>query len=160
MSEMLHDWVWGVACSGAICALCTWLCPEGRVKQVLQMACACVMMFAMYAPLRGWNPDGYAEMITAYREESRAVVSQSEAVAERLNRMVIEQEYREYILDKAQTCGEPLEDVSVGVKWDDGGYWIPWEAVYCQDISLSFQETIERDLGIPKERQSIREADE
>ena len=52
MSGLFHDWVWSVACAGAVCALCTWLCPEGRVKHVLQMACACVMVLAMYASWR------------------------------------------------------------------------------------------------------------
>ena len=160
MSGLFHDWVWSVACAGAVCALCTWLCPEGRVKHVLQMACACVMVLAMYAPLRELDMDGYAGLLAEYREDSRAVISRSDAMTERLNRLVIEQEYRAYILDKAQTMGEHLEDVSVGVRWDDGGFWVPWGAVYSNAVSEDFRDTVRNELGIPKERQSVRETDD
>ena len=81
-------------------------------------------------------------------------------MTERLNRLVIEQEYRAYILDKAQTMGEHLEDVSVGVRWDDGGFWVPWGAVYSNAVSEDFRDTVRNELGIPKERQSVRETDE
>ena len=163
MSELLRNWVWSVACAGAVCALCTMLCPAGRVKNVLQMACACVMLLAGdgkkdQVTLK-LDMDSYAGALAAYREDSLAVMSQSGAMTERLNRLVIEQQYREYILDKAKSRGESLEDVSVGVKWDDGGFWVPWEAVYSDPVSGAFRETVASELGIPEERQSVRESD-
>lgn len=159
MSELLRNWVWSVACAGAVCALCTMLCPAGRVKNVLQMACACVMLLAVYTPLAKLDMDSYAGVLAAYREDSLAVMSHSGAMMERFNRLVIEQQYREYILDKAKSRGESLEDVSVGVKWDDGGFWVPWEAVYSDPVSGAFRETVASELGIPEERQSVRESD-
>jgi len=163
MGELLHHWVSSVACAGGICAVCMYLCPSGRVKNVLQMACACVMVLALYAPLAKLDMGGYAEMLASYREQTVALTDQSVSTAERLNRMVIEQEYGEYILDKAQTCGVPLTQASVRVVWNEDGYWVPDEVVYvCAEgtVSESFQNTIETELGIPKERQSVHETNE
>lgn len=162
MQAILHDWVYSVAFAGALCAVCMYLCPAGRVKYVLQMASACVMVLAMFSPFLKLRPDEYASILAAYREESIAVMSDSAGGTERLNRLVIEQEYAEYILDKAQTYGLTLESVSVRTTWDNGGYWVPHEAVYVTEEPLpeAFLEKITEELGIPKERQSVRETNE
>ena len=162
MQTILHDWVYSVAFAGGLCAVCMYLCPAGRVKYVLQMASACVMVLAMFSPFLKLRPDDYASILAAYREESIAVMSDSVSGAERLNRLVIEQEYAEYILDKAQTHGLTLASVSVRATWDSGGYWVPHEAVYVtgEAIPEAFVQESTEELGIPKERQSVRETNE
>lgn len=163
MQEFLHNWVYGVACAGGFCALCFYLCPAGRVKQVLQMACACVMLLAMFAPLRKLNPAAYGKHLARYRTEAAALETESDALAERLNRLVIEQEYREYILDKAAEIGQPLTDVTVRVQWDSEGFWVP-QAVYYSapegNVTPAFRELMETELGISKERQIADETNE
>lgn len=163
MQSVLHDWVWGVACAGGMCALCMYLCPEGRVKRVLQMASACVMVLTLYAPVLQWNMDGYAEMLAAFREQRAMLTGQAEEKNERLNRMVIEGACCEYIWDKATQCGVVLEDVTVRAVWNDGGFWVPHETTYTVgegSVTQTFLEEIEMDLGISKERQKIRETNE
>lgn len=163
MQDFLHNWVYGVACAGCLCAVCMYLCPEGRVKNVLQMASACVMVLTLFAPLLKMDMAGYAEMLTEYREQAQEVSNISGETAERLNRMVIEQEYREYILDKADSQGIALTDASVGVTWNEGGYWVPCEAEYvCGSgaVTQAFLEEVEKELGIPKERQNVCETNE
>lgn len=163
MEEMLHNWVYGVACAGALCGVCMYLCPEGRVKNVLQMASACVMVLTLFAPLLKLDMGEYAGLLTEYREQVQEVTAVSGDTADRLNRLVIEQEYREYILDKADSQGVALTDVSVGVTWDADGYWAPWSVEYISadgTVAESFVEEIEKELGIPKERQSLCETNE
>lgn len=163
MDAILHSWVCGVAFAGALCAVCMYLCPAGRVKYVLQMASACVMVLAMFAPLLRLDPDAYAGLLTSYREESVAVMGFSDHSAERLNRMVIEQECAEYIWDKAQTYDVPLVGVTVRAKWDDNGYWVPYEVTYetKEDaVPTALTKKIAEELGIPEERQKISETNE
>ena len=163
MQTVLHDWVWGVACAGGLCALCMYLCPEGRVKRVLQMASACVMVLTLYAPVMQWDMNGYAEILAVFREQRALLTGQAEDMSERLNRVVIEEEYCEYIWDKATQCGVSLEEVSVRAVWNEGGYWVPHETTYTAregSVTQAFLEEIEMDLGIPKERQKICETNE
>lgn len=162
MQTILHNWVCSVAFAGALCAVCMFLCPAGRVKFVLQMAAACVMVLALFSPFVRLRPEDYASALTAFREESAAAEPVSGEAGERLNRLVIERECAEYIWDKAQSSGVALTAVSVRCEWDSGGYWVPSEATYTTDVPVptAFLETVTEELGIPKERQSIRETNE
>lgn len=164
MQAIIHNWVCGVAFAGGLCAVCMYLCPAGRVKYVLQMASACVMVLAMFAPLVRMDPDAYASLLAAYREQSVAVLDVSDISAERLNRTVIEQECAEYILDKAQTFGISIDAVTVRVKWEDAGYWVPYEATYTVPdstvITREFMQAVSEELGIPEERQNASETNE
>lgn len=162
METILQNWVYSVAFAGGLCALCMYLCPAGRVKYVLQMASACVMVLAMFSPFWKLRPEDYASVVASYREESLAVMARPGNPSERLNRLVIERECAEYIWDKAQTGGLTLTDVSVRCVWDSGGYWVPNEAVYTagEPVPASFVSEITEELGIPEERQSVREANE
>lgn len=162
MQTILHNWVCSVAFAGGLCAVCMYLCPAGRVKYVLQMASACVMVLALFSPFIKLRPDDYASVLAAFREQSTSVMAVSTDPAERLNRLVIERECAEYILDKAQTYDLPLSSVTVRATWDNGGYWVPHEAVYItnETVSEEFLQEITKELGIPEERQSVRETNE
>lgn len=163
MQTVIHNWVCGIAFAGGLCAVCMYLCPAGSVKYVLQMASACVMVLAMFAPLIRMQPDAYASFLSGYRE-SVSALDVSDISAERLNRIVIEREYAEYILDKAQTSGISIEAVTVRVKWEDAGYWVPYEAIYTIPegtvITQEFIQMIFEELGIPEERQNASETNE
>jgi len=162
MEAILKQWVCSVAFAGGLCAVCMYLCPAGRVKYVLQMASACVMVLAMFSPFLKLRPDDYASILAGYREQSLEVMSVSDGSAERLNRLVIEREYAEYILDKAQTYDLALSSVDVRAAWDSGGYWVPHEAVYTTSdpVPEEFLREVTKELGIPEERQSVRETNE
>lgn len=162
METILRGWVYSVAFAGGLCALCMYLCPAGRVKYVLQMASACVMVLATFSPFWKLRPGDYASAVAAFREESLAVMAEPGNASERLNRLVIERECAEYIWDKAQTFGLTLTDVSVRCIWDSGGYWVPNEVTYAAGgpVPEAFVREITEELGIPKERQSIRETNE
>lgn len=162
METILHNWVCAVAAAGGLCAVCMYLCPAGRVKYVLQMASACVMVLALFSPFIKLRADDYASVLAAFREQSTAVMSASDDSAERLNRMVIEREYAEYIWDKAQTYGLTLTDVAVRAVWDNDGYWVPHEAEYTTADILpeAFLQEVTKELGIPEERQKVRETNE
>lgn len=162
METILHNWVCSVAVAGGLCAVCMYLCPAGRVKYVLQMASACVMVLALFSPFFRLRSDDYASILAAYREQSTAVMSVTDDSAERLNRMVIEREYAEYIWDKAQTYGLTMAEVEVRAVWDNGGYWVPHEAVYTTAdlVPEEFLQEVTKELGIPEERQKVRETNE
>lgn len=54
---------------------------------------------------------------------------QTQADAERLDRLVIEEECAAYIWNKAEERNVEIVDVSVSLAWNSEGYWYPQKAV-------------------------------
>lgn len=158
MSEILNQWVKNLCVAAIITGIAMTLTPKGRVRDVLRLVCGLAMVMALISPLTRLDMDGYAISLARYREEYQQYYDQTQEKSDRLVRSVIEQECATYILDKAQLVGLRVTSAEVTAKWgDEEKVWYPYE-VYIEfegDISQTsgLADTIEADLGVPRERQ-------
>ncbi len=140
-----------------LCGTALQLTPEGGVKRAMAVLCAMILSASLLSALHRLNLDAYALETARQREEEHLFLTGNSDRRERLNRLVIEQEYETYILDKAGSAGLELTAVAVEAKWDMDGIWVPHtvQIGYRGEERLKawMTDRITGDLGIPKERQ-------
>lgn len=157
MIDLVRSWVIGVAGAAVLTGIALSLTPKGRVHNVLRFICGIVMVLALVSPVLDFDFEAYSINLSRYRDEAAAIETGATETTDRLSRMIIEEECRAYILDKAQVVGLDCTSVSVTVKWGDEGCWYPYEAhVEAQGPEgpkNSLMGLIESDLGIPRDRQ-------
>ena len=154
MSGILRGWILALTGAAAFCAIALALCPEGRARSVLKLACGCVMLTALLSPLAGIDVTDIARAAARFREAADAVASGAGEAARELERKVIERECEAYISDRADALSTPLAGCRVEARWSGEGYWYPWSCALAGPHSGRLAEAIEAELGIPAERQS------
>ena len=126
-----------------LCGAALSILPEGGVKRVAEILCTASLILAVISPLKELDMDAYA--------------LQGQEAGERLNRLVIEQAYEAYILDKAKELNIELSGAEVEVQWSLEGFWMPWGVELSsgcgQEDRQKLSGILESDLGIPYERQ-------
>ncbi len=157
ISELFGQWLHAVIYTGIVCSVAMLLTPEGRVKRALGLICALAMCAAVASPLGKLDTDAYSKALARYRLEAQQYIRQGEDYSKNLNRSVIEDECKAYILDKAEKLGAVLSDVSVTALWSSEGYWYPYEVSIKADIGEQqkndLSDFIMTQLGISAEHQ-------
>ena len=140
-----------------LCGAALTMTPEGGVKRVTQVLCTAVLVITVLSPLKALDIDDLALAGARLHEAERELFGRGEAAEERLNRLVIEREYEAYIMDKAESLGLELSELSIRVQWSLEGYWAPYGAELRAEGDRALIEELGRilrdDLGIPYERQ-------
>ena len=127
MSELFSQWLHAVIYTGIICSTALLLTPEGRVKKALSIICAVAMCAAIASPISELDFDAYSKALARCRSDAEKYTSRGEQYSKNLNRTIIEDECRAYILDKAEEMGAELSEVTVTALWSTDGYWYPHE---------------------------------
>ena len=140
-----------------LCGLTMDMTPEGGVKRVMAVLCTLILALVGLTAVNEFDLDAYALELSRYQDQEQAFVQKSGDMRQRLNRLVIEEEYTTYILDKARTMGMELEQAELVVRWSMDGIWVPYS------VSVQYrgeerqrrimEDLISGDLGIPAERQ-------
>ncbi len=155
MRQLMVDWLYTMLYSGCICALLLYICPGGKLRELLEIGTACVMLLAFLSPVTQWKQDGYdrilEEFLSAQKVQEEAMVKSSQEIRDGL----IIEEYRTYICSEAAEQGIPLEDVQVMTDTSESGYPVPVELRYIsgEQIAQTFQEQMALQLGVALERQ-------
>ena len=140
------------------CGAAMSLCPKGSIKQVLAIGCAAVLTLSLMNAWRESDLSAYTLELARYAERKEEFLTDSKERTERLNRLVIEEQYGAYIMAKAREYGLEIQSVQVQVQWSMEGFWMPWSVrVSCTGDELSRQklrDSLVTDLGIPVERQA------
>ena len=140
------------------CGVAMSLCPKGSVKQVLTIGCAAVLTLSLLNTWKETDLTAYTLELARYQERKETFLTDSKERADRLNRLVIEEQYGTYIMDKAREYGLEIRSVQVQVQWSMEGLWMPWSVqISCEGEELSRQklrDSLVTDLGIPVERQA------
>ncbi len=140
-----------------LCGTVLCLTPDGGVKRILSILSALLLASSLLSAVRELDFESYAIELSRYREQEQSFLAEQAERDRRLNRLVIEEEVRTYILDKAETLGLHLENTAVELRWCTDGFWVPdavstayrgeeWQREQMQDLIMG-------DLGIPAERQ-------
>ena len=149
---MIAEWVRMLVGAAVVCAVAMALCPKGGAKRVCSMACGCVMALALLSPVITLEPGTLARETAKYSQAAREVAGRAEENARYYERRVIESECEAYISDRAAEYAAAPGGVSVTARWDDGGFWYPWECTVYGAYSAQLEREIESGLGISPER--------
>lgn len=146
-----------------LCGAAMSIAPEGTVKRMTGVVCAAALICAAAQPLVGMDLEAYALELARNRAREEEFLSENGDINDRLNRLVIEQSYEEYIRDKAVEAGLSVDSVDVTAQWDTEGLWVPYSMeISCggdREAERKLTGTIEAELGIPAERQEYIWAD-
>ena len=133
------------------------LMPDGIVKKMAPAVGTAAMLLCLMDGIAAVDTDGLVLDIARYRELSETLTMDAEALHERLDRNLIEQECQTYIENKAEELG--LYDLSVCVTavWSMEGFWLPEtvsiEGQWSVNDKERLSQLIESQLGIPVKRQ-------
>ena len=143
MTDIFSQWLHAVIYTGIVCSIALMLSPDGRVKNALKILCAVAMCASIVSPLSELDFDAYS--------------TQGEQYSKNLNRTIIEDECRAYILDKADETGTELAEVTVTAEWSTDGYWYPHEVRIVsgadENQRAKLSDCIQTQLGISAENQ-------
>lgn len=65
MTTALADWIRTLTGAAIFCAIAFAICPRGRPRQVLSLACGCVMAVALLSPVAGLDVTSLARAAAA-----------------------------------------------------------------------------------------------
>ena len=140
-----------------LCGAALSMLPEGGVKRVAEILCTASLILAVLSPIKEIDMDSYALESARMHELETQLARQGEEAEDRLSRLVIEQEYEAYIMDKAGELGIEGLAADVEVQWSLEGFWMPWGVELSSGCSQESRERLSRllesELGIPYERQ-------
>ena len=162
MIGAVRSWLLAVTAVSLLCALAGALMPKGPVERVGRLVCGLVLMGAILSPVASLDVEGSQRWLESCLASVR---SQEAELEDRVNgqmKVIIEQEYAAYIVDKAASLGLSCQ---VQVEAGESGAWpIPWSVTVTGDLDEGARETLTRqiqeDFAIPVERQVYRERDQ
>ena len=139
-----------------LCGAAMSITPEGVVKRVLEIVCSVALIMTVVQPLIGIDFAAYALELARFDEREAEFLADNYDINDKLNRLVIEERYESYIMDKAKMLGVELIDAEVTAEWSMDGFWLPSSVqIICADEQTrrTLSGVIEAELGIPAERQ-------
>ena len=157
MTDIFSQWLHAVIYTGIVCSTALLLTPDGRVKKALAIICAVAMCASIASPLSELDFDAYSRAMANYKLDAERYTRQGEDYSKNLNRTIIEDECRAYILDKADEIGAGLSEVIVTAIWSSDGYWYPHEVRIVsgadENQRAKLSDCIQTQLGISVENQ-------
>ena len=78
MTTALADWIRTLTGAAIFCAIAFAICPRGRPRQVLSLACGCVMAVALLSPVAGLDVTSLAMAAARYNQAARETVSDAQ----------------------------------------------------------------------------------
>lgn len=152
MTVAIHQLLQTVTYTGIVCSLAYMITPAGRVKRALTILCGIVMCIAVVSPIAQLDMHAYSKALTQYKIDADEIAGQGEEYSKNLNRTIIQDECRAYILDKAAEQGAELSEVEVLAQWSNEGYWYPYEVSISAQLPPSsrarLEDEIQTQLGI------------
>ena len=108
MTDIFSQWLHAVVYTGIVCSIALMLSPDGRVKNALKILCAVAMCAAIVSPLSELDFDAYSKAMARCRLDAEQYTTQGEQYSKNLNRTIIEDECRAYILEKPMKRAQSL----------------------------------------------------
>ena len=138
------------------------LAPEGGVRRILQVLVTALLLSELLGGLHALP--GELSLNTArLQEREQSLLSASEEARKRMNRLVIEEELRTYIQNKAAAAGLELSGIELSLRWETEGLWLPDAAVLTgrgeQGEISRFLGELCAELGIERGKLEWREDD-
>ena len=163
MMGAVRGWLLAVIAVSLLCAVADALMPPGGVRRVGRLVCGLVLMGAVLSPVaeldveEGWRwlEDYLASVHSREAELTQTVESQ--------RKVIIEQEYAAYIVDKAAELGVTCE-ARVECRRSEDGLYLPCRTEIAgpmtDGVRARLSQVIEEDLGVPESEQIIIDKEE
>ena len=152
----VRSWLLTVIAASLICALADALMPPGAVRRVGRLVCGLVLLGAILSPLARLDLSGSQRWLQDYLA---SLENREAELAETVNeqmKVIIEQEYAAYIVDKAAELGWTCT-ARVTCERSEEGLYLPvrTEVTGPQTAGVPAQlvQSIAEDLGVPKKAQ-------
>ena len=160
MTEVVRQWLLGVACTALVLAVADSLAPDGSVKRVCRLAGGLALLLAAVSPVLRLDSGALADALEDYRAQVRSYEDALEEQNFLFYQTVIEESTAAYIVDKAEEMGIFCQ-AEVTFSYDEDGVPCPWEVTARGDWTDEAREALERlleeDLGVPPQRQHYEE---
>lgn len=152
----VRGWLLTVIGASLICALADALMPPGAVRRVGRLVCGLVLLGAILSPLtqldlssgQRWLEDYLASLEAREEDLTETVNSQM--------KVIIEQEYAAYIVDKAARLGVACS-VQVECALSEEGLYLPARVrvsgALTEKERAQIAQIIQEDLGVPQSEQ-------
>lgn len=156
MIEALRGWITSVAAAAFLVSLSQSLIPEGTVRKIAGFAGGLTLLLVMLRPFPGIDVGGLNLDYGDYAAEiGRRQAELQEQSGQTLGELIAEKT-EAYILDKAAALGVECT-VRVLTEPGEDGTPVPVGAELTGQKSDALADYMERELGIPKERQVYHE---
>ena len=160
MTELVRQWLLGVACTALILAAADSLAPDGSVKKICRLAGGLALLLAAVSPILRLDSGALADALKGYRAQIRSYEETLEEQNHFFYQTVIEESAAAYIVDKAEEMGIFCQ-AEVTFSYDEDGVPCLWEVTARGDWTEGAREALERlledDLGVPPQRQHYEE---
>ena len=153
----MNNFILQISVLSIVCGFITSLVPDGGTKRIIQMLSTAILLVTVLRPLGRFNLESKDFWSTKINELESDFAEKNEVVCDSLNKIGIEEQCREYILDKAKLYGLIEIDARIELKENDEVVYVPWAVELYGSFNdkqkHEMSELILRDLGIPEERQ-------
>ena len=160
MTEMVRQWLLGVACTALVMAVADSLAPEGSVKRVCRMAGGLALLLAAVGPFIRLDSGMLTDMLEGYRAQVQSYEETLEEQNILFYQTIIEENTAAYIVDKAEELGIFCQ-AEVTFSYDEDGVPCPWEVTargeWTDEARVTLERLLEDDLGVPIQRQHYEE---
>lgn len=139
------------------CGAALRLAPEGSVRRIMSVLVSAVLLISIFRFFGIHPTEELFRGLGKQQEYERRFAAQAQERRQGLDRLVIEEELRTYILNKASERGLQITGIRLEMRWQTEGCWLPWSVTMTGSGSESerraFQRELEAELGVPSERQ-------
>ena len=150
----VRSWLLTVITASLICALADALMPKGAVKRVGRLVCGLVLASAILSPLAGLDVESGQSWLERHLASVEFQRAELEEEVNGQMKVIIEQEYAAYIVDKAAQLGAACSARTECRR--DGGLYLPQRVEVTGAVPPPLQselvQIIVRDLGVPEEQ--------
>lgn len=162
MMGAVGRWLAAIIAVSLLCAVADALMPQGAVKRVGRLVCGLTLLGAILSPLVGLDIAAGQQWL----DECLSPLQSQEELEETVNsqmKVIIEQEYAAYIVDKAAELGVTCE-ARVECRRSEDGLYLPCRTEIAgpmtDGVRARLSQVIEEDLGVPESEQIIIDKEE
>lgn len=152
----MRDCVREICVLSIFCGAALSLCPECGAKKVLKLLESLVLLAVILNGVGKLDLAPYSAELARLHEKEAEIKSSSEELRNRLDRFVIEDEYRSYVEERAEALGLSPVEIRIRARWSMEGLWVPdssWIRMKSDPGRNTLSDILSSELGIPVERQ-------
>ena len=163
MMGAVRNWLLAVIAVSLLCAVADALMPPGAVKRVGRLVCGLVLIGAILSPAASLDLEGNRRWLESYLVSVRSREAELEETVNDQIKVIIEQKYAAYIVDKAAQLGLSCR-ARVECALSEDGLYLPVrtevDGSMTADVQGRLVRLIQSDLGVPAESQIYVEEEE
>ena len=156
MIGAVRAWLTSVVAVSLLLAVAQTVIPEGNIRRISGFTGGLILLAALLQPVLRTDLSRLRLDLDAYDRAIAERRAELDRAGEAELASVIASRTEAYILDKAALLGLPLT-VQVGTETGPDGIPLPWSAEVTGPRSAELAAYMERELGIPQERQGWHE---